>query len=100
MTYQDGQTRVERRPRDDRRKYFPALGLSEEIGEDLGPYLNSAGQVKLPQRVIDDLGLGIREPVFFYKSDTGHWRLRTKEELVALMKISEKEAEGNGDRAG
>ncbi len=55
VTYENGATRVER---------APVEKLPEEIGEDLGPYLNSRQQVRIPQRVIDDLGLRHREPIF------------------------------------
>ncbi len=99
VTYRNGETRIERLPLDDRRKYFPILGMSEQNGEDLGPYLNSRGQIKLPQRVIDDLNLAPREPVFFYQDEDGHWRLRTKDELLALMETTESETEATNEDA-
>lgn len=85
VTYADGQTRVQKLPLPQRNRYFARLAQ----GEQMGPYLNSLNQVTLPQQVIDDLGLRRREPVFFYKAPDGHWRLRTKAEVLALMEDGE-----------
>lgn len=80
VTYAKDATRVTR---------APVTKPLEEIGEELGPYLNSRQQVKVPQRVIDDLGLRHREPVFFYKAEDGRWYIRTKAEVLALMEPGE-----------
>lgn len=76
VTYEQDATRVVRMP-------------VEQPGEDLGPYLNSRQQVRIPQRVIDDLHLRHREPVFFYKAEDGRWYIRTKAEVLALMEPGE-----------
>ena len=70
------------------------------MGEELGPYLNSLNQVKVPQRVIEDLGLQTREPVFFYKTPEGYWRLRTKDELLDLMAAMEEGENDDSHSAG
>ncbi len=92
VTYQNGATRVAR---------APVVKPAEESDEDLGPYLNSRQQVKIPQRVIDDLGLRHREPVFFYKAEDGRWCIRTKSEVLALMEPREEyDATADNDSPG
>lgn len=88
VDYQNQATVVMPRPLDERQKYFKLLGLTQEVGEDLGPYLNAQGQITLPQRVIEDLGLHPYEPVFFVREGE-YWRLRTKEEILQLMEAEE-----------
>ncbi|NMC77986.1 MAG: AAA family ATPase [Chloroflexi bacterium] len=90
-------TLVTRRPLEERRKYFDVLGLTPAEGEELGPYLNPQNQITVPQRVIDDLGLKTYEPVFFIKGDP-HWRLCTKEELLARMQTEEQTYADQEDR--
>ena len=100
VTYTDGQTRVQKLPLPQRERYF----AHPAYGEQMGPYLNSLNQVTLPQRVIDDLGLRRREPVFFHQTAGGYWRLRTKAESLALMEAGEEyDVEpdtGDADSAG
>jgi hypothetical protein len=85
VTYTGDETSVQKLPLPQRDRYFVRL----DQGEQIGPYLNSLNQITLPQRVIDDLGLSRREPVFFYKTLDGCWQLRTKAELLALMEAGE-----------
>ena len=65
---------------------------TRETGEEMGPYLNSRNQITLPQRVIDDLNLTHLQPVFFFKDANGRWALRTKQELLDLMKDEDEAA--------
>jgi len=95
VTYEDGATRVTRSTALE--KYFPQP-IAETVGEELGPHLNSLGQIRLPERVVADLGLQRRDPVFFFKTPEGHWQLRTRAELLALMETAE--AEDVDDSAG
>ncbi len=90
VTYENGATRVSRSTALE--KYFPAP-VAETTGEELGPHLNSLGQIRLPDRVVADLGLQRRDPVFFSKTHEGYWRLRTRAEVLSDLKVAEEEAE-------
>ncbi len=91
VTYEQDATHVARTP----------VEKPTEAGEDLGPYLNSRQQVKIPQRVIADLGLRHREPVFFYKAEDGRWYIRTKAEVLALLEPGEEyDASSDTDCSG
>ncbi len=96
VTYENGATRVA--PSAALEKYFPAPS-AETAGEELGPHLNSLGQIQLPERVVADLGLQRRDPVFFSKTREGYWRLRTRAEILASQGVAEEGIEYDAENS-
>lgn len=90
VTYANDATHVARSTALD--KYFP-MPVQETVGEELGSHLNSLGQIQLPERVVTDMALQRRDPVFFSKTPEGYWRLRTRAEILAGRSVAEEAAD-------
>ncbi len=55
------------------------------IGPDTGARINSLNQVKLYDRLIEDLGLQRGDLVIFVQNDQGHWEIRPAKEIAQQL---------------
>lgn len=75
---EQGYTQVRRASRESHQSYFAIT----PTGPDTGARVNSLNQVKLYDRLMEDLALQRGDLVFFLKNENGRWEIRPEAEVL------------------